>query len=268
MDANAATSTNQRHPTNRSQPQPQQHDAEPTNRDDGSVPPSAEYEAVAKDRFYNRRVRMLGIRDSLLRPVPPLPTGEGWFDGLPWPGRRPRALGELTSGGWRPTRAGFELRWPDGEVDSVWYENVYSHLYLRVWGVAKEYFGFGDLPDVGGGPGSVWLDAGFSTQFMWFVEQIAMQDNRTGGWDELLVKQLHRTCLVTGVIGKALETCVFDDLLFGADETQKKMLEGQDECTLELEGEFRLIVLRSGWESGSASNSAQATTEPNCALDA
>ncbi|KAK3907023.1 hypothetical protein C8A05DRAFT_40206 [Staphylotrichum tortipilum] len=222
MDANASTSA------------AQNPDMEHTNQDAGSVPPSDEYEAVAKDRLYNRRVRMLGVRESLLRP--------------------PRVLDELTSGGWRPTRTRFELRWPDGEIDSVWYENVYSHLYLRVSAVAKSYFGYGDLQGLGGagagggggggGKGLVWLDAGFSTQFMWFVEKVAMQDNRAGGWDELLVKELHRTCLVTGVIGKVLETCVFDDLLFGADEIQKKMLEGQDECTLELEG-YQRTELRS-----------------------
>ncbi|KAK4105689.1 hypothetical protein N658DRAFT_492173 [Parathielavia hyrcaniae] len=39
-----------------------------------------------------------------------------------------------------------------------------------------------------------------------------------------------------GVLGKALEMGVFDDLLFGADEVQKKMLEAQDECTLNFEG--------------------------------
>lgn len=263
MATNTSASGNHRHSTNQSQ----HHDTEHTNRNDDPMPPSDEYEAVARDRLYNRRLRMLGLRESLLQPS--TQAREGWFrgsDGRWWQGP-PRVLEVLTNGEWRPTRTRFELRWPDGEADSVWYENMYSHLYLRASGVAKEFFGYGDLPASagGGGKGLVWLDAGFSTEFMWFVEQVAMQDNRAGGWDELLVKQLHRTCLVTGVIGKALETCVFDDLLFGADETQKKMLEGQDECTLDLEGMFSHGCPESSGEFGSSSNPTQATNGPNSA---
>ncbi|KAH6650943.1 hypothetical protein F5144DRAFT_524485 [Chaetomium tenue] len=151
-------------------------------------PPNGAYEAVPKDRWYNRRARVLGIRESLVREF------------------------------------------------------------------AEEYFGLGDMPAArGAAPGSglwggweeqglVWLEGGFSEQFLWFVGQVAMQDNNAGGWDALLTKRAHRECLVTGVIGKVLEMAVFDDLLFGADKTQKSMLEAQDECTLEFEGYHRTAL--------------------------
>jgi hypothetical protein len=145
------------------------------------------------------------------------------------------------------------VRWPLGEgkvMGSAWFEMVYAHLFERTREFAEGYFGLGNMPAAGGaapgsepwggweGKGVVWLEAGFSEQFLWFVEQVAMQDNNAGGWDVLLTKKTHRECLVTGVIGKVLQMAVFDDLLFGADKTQKTMLEAQDECTLQFEGEF------------------------------
>jgi hypothetical protein len=136
----------------------------------------------------------------------------------------------------------FDVHWPKDELGSGWFEKVYTRLYVRVRQFVTEYFGYGDVPVTGTADdapekGFIWLEARFSEQLMWFVEEVAMQDNNAvGGWDDLLVKRLLRECLVTGVIGKVLETSVFDDLLFGADKTQKDMLEAQDKCTLELEG--------------------------------
>jgi hypothetical protein len=98
---------------------------------------------------------------------------------------------------------------------------------------------------------------------MWFVEKVAMQDNNAGGWDALLTKKVMRECLVTGVIGKVLETAVFDELLFGADAVQKRMLEAQDECTLQFEGECYLST-----PEGSPAHPTQATIAPSCVLSA
>ncbi|KAH6853576.1 hypothetical protein B0I37DRAFT_10201 [Chaetomium sp. MPI-CAGE-AT-0009] len=167
---------------------------------------------------------------------------------------RRRGLAELTSGAWRPTRTRFEVRWPVGgegaELGSEWFEMVYAHLFGRVREFAGRYFGLGDLPvaaapgsgSVAGGEGRVWLEGGFEEQFLWFVAQVAMQDNNAGGWDVLLMKKVYRECLVTGVVGKVLEMAVFDDLLFGADKVQKDMLKAQDECTLDLEGYHRTAL--------------------------
>ncbi|EAQ93472.1 hypothetical protein CHGG_01707 [Chaetomium globosum CBS 148.51] len=151
-------------------------------------PPNGAYEAVPKDRWYNRRARVLGIPGERVREF-----AEGYF-GL---GDMPAARGAAPGSG--------------------------------LWGDWEEQ-------------GLVWLEGGFSEQFLWFVGQVAMQDNNAGGWDALLTKRAHRECLVTGVIGKVLEMAVFDDLLFGADKTQKSMLEAQDECTLEFEGYHRTAL--------------------------
>ncbi|GAB1310256.1 hypothetical protein MFIFM68171_00466 [Madurella fahalii] len=166
---------------------------------------------------------------------------------LPWDWARPgprwpeRTLDELDRGGWRPTRVGFEIeRWPSGageELESTWFEMLYSHLYVRAGAFAREYFGYKDIvPTRGSSRERVWLEGGFSKQFRWYAQRVAKQDNHAGGWDALLKMEKHRRYLVTGVIGKVLEMCVFDELLFGAEEDQKRMLEAQDRCTLDMEG--------------------------------
>jgi hypothetical protein len=174
---------------------------------------------------------------------------------LPWQRQRQRGLEELLSGVWRPTRTRFEIEWPRVELESSWYEMVCTHLYVRAGEFADEYFMYGDIPAGSaaepGGEGSVWTQAAFSSQFRWYVARIAKQDIHAGGWDALLAKGLHRKYLVTGIIGKLLETCVFDELLFGADAEQRRMLEAQDRCTLDMEGEYLPLVLFLGLENTS-----------------
>lgn len=183
-----------------------------------------------------------------LSAVAPFPLPWDWARRGPrWPERGPD---ELSRGGWRPTRVGFEMeRWPSGtaeELESTWFEMLYSHLYVRARGFAGEYFGYGDIvPARRSAREVVWLEAGSSRQFRWFVKKVARQDNHAGGWDALLKMEKHRRYLVIGVIGKALEMCVFDELLFGADAEQKEMLEAQDRCTLDMEGECPLY--RTAW---------------------
>ncbi len=165
-----------------------------------------------------------------------------WFGWNFWNGGgQPRQLRELTKGDWRPTRMTFAGRWMEKELSTEWYETLYRDLFRQTRKFVMEYFGYGDLPTTlaagEGGSGSVWLEGGSSKHFRCFVKKVAKQDNNAGGWDALLVDRRKREWLLTGVVGKALETCVFEDLLFGADEGQKKMLEAQDECTLDLEGE-------------------------------
>jgi hypothetical protein len=202
---------------------------------------------VPRDSLYDRRTRTLGIEESLLRPASSGGADAGGISS--WFGRtggwwRDRRLEELTRGEWRPVRPRFGGHWPAGEIESDWYERVYTHLYTKVGEFVREYFGYGDLPVSSGVAGErelVWLESGFSEQFLWFVEKVAIQDNAAGGWDVLLVERRYRECLVSGVLAKSLEASVFDDLLFGADEVQKNMLKAQDECTLEYDGEYSRI---------------------------
>jgi hypothetical protein len=182
---------------------------------------------------------------------------------LSWPswdfvGGESRSLANLAADGWYPTRTRFDQPWRKAEYETEWYEAVYWNLFVRVREFVKEYFGGGDIPGVpvvppvGGGDGCgergfPWLEGEFSKEFMWFVEKVAIQDNNVGGWDALLRRGVMRECLVTGIIAKLLETSVFDELLFGADQTQKTMLESQDECTLQYEGEWSLVSVVSLW---------------------
>ncbi|KXX80163.1 hypothetical protein MMYC01_204136 [Madurella mycetomatis] len=117
----------------------------------------------------------------------------------PGTGRGASRVGR-SAGGWRPTRAGFEM--------------LYSHLCVR----ARDFGG-------------------------WFAKRVAKQDNHVGGWDVLLKMEKHRRYLVIDVIGKVLEMCVFDELLFSAEGEQKEMLEAQDRCTFDMEGECPLVPL-------------------------
>lgn len=66
---------------------------------------------------------------------------------------------------------------------------------------------------------------------------VARQDNHApGGWDDLLVQRTHREYVITGVIGKVLDKYVWEELLFGATEAQKDLLEKEDRLTADLDG--------------------------------
>lgn len=175
-----------------------------------------------------------------------------WLSGLvpfplPWERRPARRLAELTSGGWQPTRVRFELkRWPADDsgagMESAWFQELYKHIYVRTRDFAAEYFGYGDIGSATGrllAPRErVWLEWGASRELRWYAQRVAKQDCHAGGWDALLMREKHRRYLVTGVIGKVLEICVFEELLFGAAEDQREMLEAQDLATLNLDGEY------------------------------
>jgi hypothetical protein len=213
------------------------------------------------------------------------PLSEGPNSWLSWPSwdfvsGESRDLAGLAADGWYPTRTRFDHPWRKAEYETEWYEAMYWNLFVRVREFVEEYFGCGDIPGVpivppvggGGGGGEErgfpWLEGGFSKEFMWFVEKVAIQDNNAGGWDALLRRGVMRECLVTGIIAKLLETSVFDELLFGADQTQKTMLESQDECTLQHEGEWSLASVGSPWILVHILTQPQATNAPPCVLSA
>ncbi|KAK4147787.1 uncharacterized protein C8A04DRAFT_24340 [Dichotomopilus funicola] len=221
--------------------------------------PSSEYTAAPRNRFKHRESKRLGIQDSPLRPARAKPVrdkpnaGSEW---MTWAASAARSsdsrVRELTSGSWRPTRARFDALWPmDGEVPDEWYEKLYSRLFESVRDFAETYFGHDDFPDVDvdgaeaeaegkeNEEGAIWLEAGLSNILLSFIGQIAIQDNNTGGWDALLTQRAQRECLVVGVVGKVLETAVFDDLLFGESEPGKTMLAAQDKSTVNAEGYHR-----------------------------
>ncbi|KAK4458802.1 hypothetical protein QBC42DRAFT_313410, partial [Cladorrhinum samala] len=87
----------------------------------------------------------------------------------------------------------------------------------------------------------IWLED-FPKEFLWYVKKVARQDNNFGGWDALLTINSLRRSLVVAVIAKVLETWIFDDLFFGAEDDQILMLETQDRGLLASEGYRRTDI--------------------------
>ncbi|KAK4658509.1 hypothetical protein QC762_0028690 [Podospora pseudocomata] len=170
-----------------------------------------------------------------------------------------RDVGRELLGAWAPTRLRFNFPMPqDGtETGNEWFGAVWQDLYLKASHFAEEYFGeglgFGEEVPNGGNIldvkmiDKVWTTGGVGStkNLVWFISQVARQDNGfEGGWDVMLSKAVQRKLVVAGVIGKILERQVFDDLLFGADEQSRAMLEASDKA-LELGEGYRRTRLRS-----------------------
>jgi len=198
-------------------------------------PDPATYQTAERDAARSGKIRCLGFDDSYLLPVEREGDDVTGFGPL----RGDRNLGSLRGRPWKPTRLELTMKWPLGqELGSDWYRLIFVHLHLRTWGMAEKYFGYGDI-DLTTAPGrSLWTQAGLGKAFVHYAQLVARQDNVTGGWETLLASQAHRKCLVTGVVAKALQTEVFDEYLFGANEVTKQMFASQDKATITNEGEF------------------------------
>ncbi|KAK4202505.1 hypothetical protein QBC40DRAFT_347057 [Triangularia verruculosa] len=149
-------------------------------------------------------------------------------------------------GAWRPTRLGFTLPLPEdgSEVGNEWFGAVWQDLYLRVSHFAELYFGeglgFGEAVPNGGDiwdRRGVWDGIGGKKELVWLVSQVARQDNAIrGGWDALLARAVTRKLTIVGMVAKLLQQWVFDELLFGADESIGEILRAQDEGLVQVEG--------------------------------
>ncbi|KAK5663542.1 hypothetical protein OQA88_3973 [Cercophora sp. LCS_1] len=187
--------------------------------------------------------------------------------------RRKQELAAIIDGakegkGWKPTHIRPSIRKPrPNEFDASWYTDMFTHLFVVVDSFSGGYFGHGNfkefvkygappptatpaLPASPEGTPAVetpatatrinrrspWSRAGFSQQFIHYASLVAKQDAHCGGWDVLLTSNVHRTYLVIGIIGRVLQNTVFDELLFGANEDQIKMLKVADESTPDIDG--------------------------------
>ena len=179
------------------------------------VPEGGAYAAPPQDEQRRAKIRHMGIDESQARPA-----DESQGNGIRgWGYMLPR------DESWRPTRLRFHKEWPpNGEVPTDWYKLVWVHLYLRVADFSERYFGYGDIEN----ERHPWVRVGFSKQFLNYVDMVARQDNYNGGWDRLLTDRRRRQFLVQGVIARILQRHVWDQLLFGADEQQKAMLDSMD----------------------------------------
>ncbi|KAK0751474.1 hypothetical protein B0T18DRAFT_402558 [Schizothecium vesticola] len=147
--------------------------------------------------------------------------------------RRRHLLQELSVANWEPGRLGWFRMWRPDEVESEWIQRFYSHLFLRLNEFVSVNFGHGNI-DTMGAP--IWATGGFPKHFVHYAQLVARQDNHTGGWDWLLHSGRQRVYLIVGIIGKMLQTHVFDDLLFGGEDSAKAILQSQDEGLLTVEG--------------------------------
>ncbi|KAK0631757.1 hypothetical protein B0T14DRAFT_572988 [Immersiella caudata] len=145
---------------------------------------------------------------------------------------------------WRPVKLDIRKQWPIGkELDSHWYKSVWVELFIRVRHFAKKYFEFEGsaysdfLPEWEGG--KLWKEAGLGEVFLHYAQLVARQDNKDGGWEGLLGEKERRTALVVAVISRVLQTEVFDEYLFGASTTARKMFKAQDSATITTEGYSR-----------------------------
>ncbi|KAK0667706.1 hypothetical protein QBC41DRAFT_395267 [Cercophora samala] len=184
-----------------------------------------------------------------------------WLDEVVLGRERVRPCGRSVArellGAWKPTQLEFNFTKPrDGEeIGNEWFGAVWQDLYLKASHFGEEYFGeglgFGEEVPNGGDIGDlkkidkVWTTGvGGSKNLVWFISQVARQDNGyEGGWDVMLSKAVQRKLLVVGVLGKVLERQVFDDLLFGADQEARDMLEAADKALEASEG-YRRTRLR------------------------
>ncbi|KAK1828547.1 hypothetical protein QBC39DRAFT_264946 [Podospora conica] len=179
----------------------------------------------------------LGIDESnILRPdAPERERDAKWL-------KSPRRdlLQELDLANWEPDRLGWSRKWRPDEVESEWVQRFYSHLFLRLKEFVTVNFGLGDLEDM---DPPVWVTRDFSQHLVHYAQIVARQDNRVGGWDELLYSNRPRQYLIMGIIGRMLQTHVFDELLFGGDYSAKAILRTQDQGLVTLEG-FQRTDLR------------------------
>jgi hypothetical protein len=150
---------------------------------------------------------------------------------------RRNLLQELDVANWEPGRLGWLRMWRPDEVESEWIQRFYSHLFLRLNEFVSVNFGHGNV-DTTGAP--IWATGGFSKHFVHYAQLVARQDNHTGGWDWLLHSGRQRVYLIVGIIGRMLQTHVFDDLLFGGEDSAKAILQSQDEGLLTVEGKMSL----------------------------
>ncbi|KAM7224384.1 hypothetical protein V8F06_000165, partial [Rhypophila decipiens] len=211
------------------------------------LPPGGDYEVVEPDPAREIVTEVLGIEESLVRPIKPttgttttttlvsrlLPAAAGR--------RKQRSLDELKladgTSWWRPVRPTSRTVWPASEISMEWYTQNYNALYLRTKDFVREYFGIRNIVLTE----SPWL--GMTKSLRKYVALIARQDNAPGrGWDYMLSDTQMRQFIVTGVIARVFDKFIWQDLLFGATEAQRDVLEKQDRLTAGLDGYPRTAI--------------------------
>ncbi|KAI8691629.1 hypothetical protein NCS56_00155800 [Fusarium sp. Ph1] len=139
-----------------------------------------------------------------------------------------------------PSRLALDFSLVGQDLPDEFYESHFNTLLKNVYSLVQRVFCPRDnaqAPKV-----SPWLRE-YSNEFLEYVKLVAHPDVRAGKWGRLLSDKAERTCLLTAVIFKVLETNVLSCLLFGADSEHEKLLDSFDTALRDAEG-FKRTKLR------------------------
>ncbi|KAI9744442.1 MAG: hypothetical protein M1818_001971 [Claussenomyces sp. TS43310] len=150
---------------------------------------------------------------------------------------------DATDGAARPRAIAYG-RHPTRGRDDTFYEHKVTQLYRQIETVAEVYFGL-PTPDgyeIDRQDNNPWLQD-LPVEFMNYAELVAEPDWHSGGWTRLMCDVSQRKFLIIGILARILESKVFSELLFGADEYQTAMLETMEK-TLVLQDGYERTALR------------------------
>ncbi|CAK7239881.1 MAG: hypothetical protein STHCBS139747_001316 [Sporothrix thermara] len=193
-------------------------------------PDPTRYKLRPQPTFNDKTCEVLGLNESWWEP---LDENEALQD------RRKPLLLPRDLHGYEPLRLWFNMpHIAHCEKNDDWYEVLFTTLLELTEDLCISTFGVGRLDDGHNKvPGSSpWADPQLSPSLLFYVSEIARQDNRDGGWDELLADPLQRAMLAQGVLAKVLDEYVFSALLFGGSAQQQDALGQWDRIMLTKEG--------------------------------
>ncbi|UPK99563.1 hypothetical protein LCI18_010498 [Fusarium solani-melongenae] len=147
-------------------------------------------------------------------------------------------MNELRS--FSPSRLALDFSLVGQDMPDEFYETNFNTLLRNVYSLVQRVFCPRDntqAPKV-----SPWLREN-PDEFLHHIELVAHPDLRAGRWGRLLTDQAERTCLLTAIIFKVLDTNVFSSLLFGAGPEHEELLKSFDTELINAEG-FQRTKLR------------------------
>ncbi|KAI1374333.1 hypothetical protein F4677DRAFT_176649 [Hypoxylon crocopeplum] len=152
----------------------------------------------------------------------------------------------------RPAQADFEGllrgRTHAGDYDDEFFRVHYANLYVKTVECVKRWFG--DINFAGmSSPtrkfatyqSGIW-DMNLTPQFIEYARLVAIEDHGLRGWPAIIDEPHQRVWLIVGIIGQIMEKKIFNELLFGADETTEDELGRLDRRYINKEGYDRKAV--------------------------
>lgn len=139
----------------------------------------------------------------------------------------------------QPLRRTYKLH-PIGDRTDAWYIEQFRRLWAEAESFSFKYYANSHNLKADGNGGTShkpWSSVNHTPEFLYWVEQVAEADPRTG-WDALLRNSEERKWLVMAVVMRVLRIKVFDEELFGADEREVEMLHANEKNNFLSEGKL------------------------------